>query len=58
MHGHLNTGDIIFQLFTFCIPIVFLVFIISFIVSNKKRKKQLKRIEEKLDLLQNKDSLE
>ena len=58
MHGHLNTGDLIFQLLTFCIPILFLVFLIGLTVSNNNRKKQLKRIEDKLDLLQNKDSLE
>jgi uncharacterized protein YoxC len=42
-------GDIIYQLFTILIPIVFIVAIIFFVRSSKKRKKQLDRIEEKLD---------
>jgi uncharacterized protein YoxC len=42
-------GDIIYQLFTILIPIVFIVAIIFFVRSSKKRKEQLDRIEEKLD---------
>jgi uncharacterized protein YoxC len=42
-------GDIIYQLFTILIPIVFIVAIIFFVRSSKKRKEQLDRIEKKLD---------
>ncbi|WP_257984375.1 DUF4083 family protein [Neobacillus cucumis] len=45
----LNIGDIIFQLFAILVPIVFIVAIIFFVRSSKKRKEQLDRIEEKLD---------
>ena len=45
----LNIGDIIFQLFAILVHIVFIVAIIFFVRSSKKRKEQLDRIEEKLD---------
>ncbi|PLS03364.1 DUF4083 domain-containing protein [Neobacillus cucumis] len=45
----MNIGDIIFQLFAILVPIVFIVAIIFFVRSSKKRKEQLDRIEEKLD---------
>jgi uncharacterized protein YoxC len=46
---NLNFGDIIFQLFVFLIPIIFIILGIVFFRSSKKRTEQLKRIEEKLD---------
>lgn len=46
---HLNIGDIVFQLFTFLIPIILIVLLIVFVRSSKKRNQQLKRMEEKLD---------
>jgi preprotein translocase subunit YajC len=46
---HLNIGDIVFQLFTYFIPIILIILLIIFIRSSKKRNQQLKRIEEKLD---------
>jgi hypothetical protein len=46
---HLNIGDIVFQLFTFLIPIILIILLIVFVRSSKKRNQQLKRIEEKLD---------
>ncbi|MDQ0242601.1 uncharacterized protein YoxC [Bacillus fengqiuensis] len=45
----LHIGDIIFQLLAVLIPVSFVVAIIFFIRSSKKRKEQLDRIEEKLD---------
>ena len=45
----LNIGDIIFQLFTFLVPIIFIILIVLFVRSTKQRNVQLKRIEEKLD---------
>lgn len=45
----LNFGDLIFQLFALLVPIVFIVALVFFIRSSKKRKEQLDRIEEKLD---------
>ncbi|MEH7098468.1 DUF4083 family protein [Neobacillus vireti] len=44
-----NIGDVIFQLIVVSIPILLVVFIIILIRSLKKRKEQLKRIEDKLD---------
>ncbi|CRK81267.1 DUF4083 domain-containing protein [Neobacillus massiliamazoniensis] len=46
---NLYFGDIIFQLFVFLIPIIFIILGIVFFRSSKKRTEQLKRIEEKLD---------
>ncbi|MDP4086072.1 MAG: DUF4083 family protein [Bacillota bacterium] len=46
---NLNIGDIIFQLFTFLFPVIFIILIVLFVRSSKKRNEQLKRIEEKLD---------
>lgn len=45
----LNIGDILFQLFAILVPIIFIVAIVFFIRSSKRRKEQLDRIEEKLD---------
>jgi uncharacterized protein YoxC len=45
----LNIGDIIFQLFAILVPIFFIVIIVFFVRSSRKRKEQLDRIEEKLD---------
>jgi energy-converting hydrogenase Eha subunit H len=51
-------GDIIFQLIVIFIPVLLIVFIIAFTRSSKKRKEQLKRIEDKLDKVteQNQDN--
>jgi len=46
---NLNIGDIIFQLFTFLVPIIFIILIVLFVRSTKQRNVQLKRMEEKLD---------
>lgn len=48
----MNTGDIIFQILMLAIPIAVLVLIIGIFISNRNRKNQLKRIEEKIDKLQ------
>lgn len=48
----MNTGDVIFQILTLGIPIAVLVLIIGLFISNRNRKNQLKRIEEKIDKLQ------
>jgi Na+/melibiose symporter-like transporter len=45
----LNIGDIVFQFIMILIPIVFIVLIVIFARSSKKRKEHLKRIEDKLD---------
>ncbi len=45
----LNIGDMIYQLFVILVPIIFIMTIVLFLRSSKKRKNQLKRIEEKLD---------
>ncbi|WP_335571774.1 DUF4083 family protein [Neobacillus vireti] len=45
----LNIADIIFQLFTFLVPIIFISLIVLFVRSTKQRNVQLKRMEEKLD---------
>jgi preprotein translocase subunit YajC len=47
-----NTGDVIFQILMLGIPIAVLLLIIVLFISNRNRKKQLKRIEEKIDKLQ------
>lgn len=49
MNELLKIGDIIFQLFAFLIPIFFIGVIVFFVLSAKKQKEQLNRIEEKLD---------
>ncbi|WP_281974319.1 hypothetical protein [Halobacillus litoralis] len=49
--GGLNVGDMIAQLFFFFILISIVVGIVTFVVMIKQRKKQLNRIEEKLDQL-------
>ncbi|MGP4059548.1 hypothetical protein [Halobacillus sp. H74] len=49
--GGLNVGDMIAQLFFFVILISIVVGIVTFVVMVKQRKKQLNRIEEKLDQL-------
>lgn len=45
----LNIGDIIFQLFVILVPIIFIISILLFVRSLKKRNEQLKRIENKVD---------
>lgn len=51
-------GDILFQLFVFLIPILFISLILFYFVNSKKKKNQLDKIEAKLDkvneLLKNK----
>ena len=52
----INLGDAIFQLFFFLLVIlvpVSLIAIIWFMITMKKRRQQLDRMEEKLDQLQN-----
>ena len=44
-----NLGDILFQLFLFFGMIVFILLLFFFFRSNKKRKMQLDRLEEKMD---------
>jgi hypothetical protein len=55
MSGGLNVGDIIFQNITFGVPILFIVIIFLFWRYSKKRKEQLDRIEQKLDVHRKKD---
>ena len=50
----LNVGDIIFQLFTLGVPILFIVIIVLFWRSYKRKKAQLDRIEDKLNSLEKK----
>jgi hypothetical protein len=45
----INIGDTIFQLFSILIPVTFIVPIVLFIRSSKRRDERLKRIEEKVD---------
>lgn len=45
-----NIGDIIFQLFALLVPIFFIIIIVFFVRSLRKRKEQLDRIEKKLDI--------
>jgi cbb3-type cytochrome oxidase subunit 3 len=44
-------GDIIFQLFVFLMPILFISLILIYFVNSKKKKNQLDKIEAKLDKL-------
>lgn len=48
----LNMGDILFQLISLAIPIIFIVLIIYFWRASKQKKEQLNRIEEKLNRIQ------
>lgn len=52
METSVNVGDILAQLFALGIPIIFIVVLFFFWRSGKKKREQLKRIEEKLDALQ------
>ena len=45
----LNSGDVLFQLFSLAFIVLIIVLIVSFFRSNKKRKDQLNRIEKKID---------
>lgn len=47
----INVGDIIFQLVNFGFLALAIIIVVSFFRSNKKRRNQLNRIEEKLNLL-------
>ncbi len=47
----INIGTIIFQLFSILIPVAFIVLIVLFVRSSKKRDERLNRIEEKVDNL-------
>lgn len=47
----INVGDIIFQLVNFGFLASAIIIVVSFFRSNKKRRNQLNRIEEKLNLL-------
>ena len=44
-----NLGDVLFQLFSLAFIVLIIVLIVSFFRSNKKRNDQLKRIEQKMD---------
>ncbi len=50
----LNSGDIIFLLFSIAVPIVFIGILIFFARSSTKRREQLGRIEEKVDRIEEK----
>lgn len=54
MNTGLNVGDIIFQLFTLGVPIFFIVIILLFWRSLRRKKEQLNRIEDKLNSLEKK----
>ena len=45
----LNSGDVLFQLFSLAFIVLIIVLIVSFFRSNKKRNDQLNRIEKKMD---------
>ena len=45
----LNSGDVLFQLFSLAFIVLIIVLIVSFFRSNKKRNDQLNRIEKKID---------
>jgi large-conductance mechanosensitive channel len=47
----INIGDIIFQLVDFGFLALIIILIVSYFRTNKKRRNQLDRIEEKLNLL-------
>ncbi|WP_101842716.1 hypothetical protein [Halobacillus sp. Marseille-P3879] len=49
--GSWNIGDMIVQLFFFIILIAIIVGIVNFVLVVKQRRRQLNRIEEKLDKL-------
>lgn len=52
MNSTINLGDIIFSFLFFCFAILIISLLVLLTVKNKKRKKQLNRIEEKIDNLQ------
>jgi hypothetical protein len=47
----INGGDIIFQFLNICLMALFVILIVSYFRSNKKRRNQLDRMEEKINLL-------
>ncbi|WP_157037653.1 DUF4083 domain-containing protein [Ornithinibacillus californiensis] len=49
--GDFYIGDMLYQLFSFGILALFIFLIVSLFKSSKERKRQLDRIEEKLDSL-------
>ena len=51
INSTINLGDIVFTLFTLGFVVLIIVLIVLFIRSNSKRKKQLDRIEKKMDNL-------
>ncbi|MGM9931788.1 MULTISPECIES: DUF4083 domain-containing protein [Bacillaceae] len=51
MSSSFNTGDILFQLFSFIVLAVFITGIIAFIRSRKRRNEQLERMEKKINEL-------
>ena len=52
MSTGVNMGDVVFQLFSLAIPIIFIVILFSVWRASKQKKEQLNRIEEKLDRIQ------
>ena len=51
INSTINLGDIVFTLFSLGFIALIIVLIVLFIRSNSKRKKQLDRIEKKMDNL-------
>ena len=49
MLSSFNLGDALFQLFSFAFIVLIIALIVSLFRSNKKRKNQLDRIENKID---------
>lgn len=48
----LNWGDILFQLLNIAFLVLIVVLIVSFLRSNKRRRNQLDRLEQKMDEIQ------
>ncbi|MGC8229016.1 DUF4083 family protein [Pseudobacillus badius] len=53
----INVGDVIFQLFSLLIPIGIILLIVQVVRSMKKQEERLRRIEDKVDRMQEESSL-
>ncbi|KIL74253.1 hypothetical protein [Bacillus badius] len=53
----INVGDVIFQLFSLLIPIGIILLIVQVVRSMKKQEERLRRIEDKVDRMQEERSL-
>ncbi|GLY11188.1 hypothetical protein [Pseudobacillus badius] len=53
----INVGDVIFQLFSLLIPIGIILLIVQVVRSMKKQDERLRRIEDKVDRMQEESSL-